>query len=89
MTRKWEFIGVIDSDRTTHSSMSSLDITISHIATLSVVLFTVALIVPHMEQQSIAQEEQQPPYNRTAFDTENPIKDLSFSINDVPEFIPS
>ena len=64
--------------------MSSLDITISHIATLSVVLFTVALIVPHMQQQSIAQEQQQPPYNRTAFDTENPIKDLSFSINDVP-----
>ena len=48
------------------------------------VLFTAALFVPHLQQQSIAQEQQQPPYNRTAFDTENPIEDLSFSIDDGP-----
>jgi hypothetical protein len=47
------------------------------------ILFTVALIGPQLQQQSIAQEQQQPPYNRTTFDTKNSIEDLSFSIDDV------
>lgn len=68
---------------TTHSSILSLDITISHIAALSMILFTVALIGPQLQQQSIAQEQQQPPYNRTTFDTKNSMEDLSFSIDDV------
>lgn len=69
---------------TTHFVVLSLNITNSHIAALSVALFAAALFVPHLQQQSIAQEQQQRLYNRTAFDTENTIEDLSSSIDDVP-----
>ena len=55
---------------TTHSSILSLDITISHIAAFSMILFIAALIGPQLQQPSIAQEQQQPPYDRTTFDTQ-------------------
>ena len=41
---------------TTHSSILSLDITISHIAAFSMILFIAALIGPQLQQPSIAQE---------------------------------
>jgi pimeloyl-ACP methyl ester carboxylesterase len=68
---------------TTHAGVLPLNMTISHIAALSVVLFTAILFVPHLLQQSIAEEQQQPPYNRTGVNTENPIEDSTFSIDDV------
>jgi alpha/beta hydrolase fold len=54
----------------------SSSLTIFYIATFSVL----ALFVLYLHQQSIAQEQQQPPHNRTASDTMNPTEQ-SFEID--------
>jgi hypothetical protein len=53
-----------------------------------IVMFMVSfpIVVPYQQQQIMAQEQQQQKqsvFDQTAFDIKNPIKDLSFEINNV------
>jgi pimeloyl-ACP methyl ester carboxylesterase len=75
---------IVDTTRSKAPRSSAL--TISQIAALTVVIFVITLFVISLQQQSIAQEQKRQESslpNRTAFVIENPIKDLSFKIDNV------
>ena len=52
------------------------------ISALIVILLVTSSIAFH-QQQITAQEQKQPVSNQTAFDVENPVKDLSFEMDNV------
>jgi hypothetical protein len=60
-----------------------LYVNVAVVAALAVMFLAAAPSILNLQQQIIAQEQKQSPYNRTAFDIENLIADSSFKIENV------